>query len=189
MPGGQPVRTGPREHEDLRPENWYILPDALRRDLAAPFGPVYSSEELAKALKPDDFLLAVGDVVSLTLKQLGRTPRLFVCDYLTQRGEVDPTFELELGSWGEVSFNVRNPAGTITRQAWDAVKAGLWHTPSPVRILVDGEEDLLAIPCFLEAPVGARVLYGLPGKGVVMVEVTSAFHARVASLLARFIKE
>jgi uncharacterized protein (UPF0218 family) len=51
---------------------------------------------------------------------------------------------------------------------------------------VEGEEDLLGIPCFLEAPLGAKVLYGMPGKGVVVVEVTPVFQERVRALLARF---
>lgn len=193
---------------DLRPPRRYLLPEALRRELGAAFGPVVQSSELVAAIGHADIVLAVGDVVSLTLKTLGVTPRLFVCDYQTQRGLPDKKsgvgamaaaakdasnektlYELELGSWGELAFRVRNPAASITREAWDAIRLGLQHDEGPVRVVVEGEEDLLGIPCFLEAPVGSVVLYGMPNQGVVVVRVDAAFKAKVAALLARFTRE
>lgn len=173
---------------DPRPRVAYTLPDALRPELAAPFGPVLGTAELGELLTPQDVLVAVGDVVSLTLKQLGRTPVLFVCDFQTQRGEPDPRLEAELGSWGRRAFRVRNPAGQVTREAWDAIRLGLAADPAdaPVRVVVEGEEDLLGLPCFLEAPVGAKVLYGMPGKGVAVVEVNAPLRVRVQALLGRF---
>ncbi len=191
---------------DLRPAKRYVLPEALRKELAAPFGPILQSEQLKDHLAGVECVLAVGDVVSLTLKLLGLTPRLFVCDYQTQRGmpagraapgvktanlaaHESALYEMELGSWGDVAFSVRNPPATITRQAWDAIRIGLEHPDGPVRIFVEGEEDLLGIPCFLEAPDGAVVLYGMPNQGVVSVRVDAAFKERVAALLARFQRE
>jgi GTP-dependent dephospho-CoA kinase len=188
---------------DLRPAKRYVLPESLRKELAAPFGPILQSEDLSANLKDVACIIAVGDVVSLTLKILKITPRLFVCDYQTQRGmpagraaqgvktapmvsHETALYESELGSWGDISFTVRNPAASITRQAWDAVRIGLAAEEGPVRIHVEGEEDLLGIPCFLEAPDGAVVLYGMPNQGVVSVTVDAAFKARVAALLARF---
>ncbi|HUR60783.1 MAG TPA: DUF359 domain-containing protein [Candidatus Thermoplasmatota archaeon] len=187
---------------DMRPRTAYILPEPLRRELAAPFGPVLSTEQLGQQLTDSDVLVCVGDVVSLTIKELGLSPRLFVCDFQTQRGQADRMFEVELGSWGRLAFKVRNPAGQVTREAWDAIRLGMEYGagsaredgdvdedgdgPDPVRIFVEGEEDLLGLPCFLEAPLGAKVLYGMPGKGVVVVDVTPAFQDRVRALLTRF---
>lgn len=188
---------------DLRPAKRYVLPESLRKSLGTPFGPILQSEQLAAELKGTEIVLAVGDVVSLTLKLLGMTPRLFVCDYQTQRGvpsgsgtytkglvsNESALYETELGSWGDVSFTVRNPAGTITRQAWDAIRIGLNHPDGPVRVHVTGEEDLLGIPCFLEAPDGAVVLYGMPNQGVVVVRIDAALKVRVAAVLAKFDRE
>lgn len=184
---------------DVRPPHRYVLPDALRSELSKPLGPVVQTEDLKATLADVNVVVAVGDVVSLTLKHLGIEPLLFVCDYQTQRGSGGGAkgdkaheaqlYELELGSWGDRSFSVRNAAGTITRAAWDAIAIGLSAAKGPVRIHVEGEEDLLGIPCFLEAPVGAAVLYGMPNQGVVVVRVDAAFKARVAALLARFKRE
>ena len=183
------IATAAAAGVDLRPARRYVLPEALRKDLGKPFGPVVAGNDLAEALEGAAAVVAVGDVVSLTLKTLGVEPALFVCDFMTQRGTPDPTYERELGAWGTLAFRVRNPAASITREAWDAVRLGLQHTPGPVRIVVDGEEDLLGIPCFLEAPDGAVVLYGMPGQGVVVVEVDAALKRRVAEVLARFTRE
>ena len=63
---------------DLRPARRYVLPDALRKDLGKPFGPVVAGNGLAAAVADAGMLVAVGDVVSLTCKTLGLEPALFV---------------------------------------------------------------------------------------------------------------
>lgn len=166
-------------------EGWR-LPQALRPELARPFGPVVTTEQLRPLLADHATVLAVGDVVSLTLKRLGVTPKLFACDYQTQRGAPDPLFRAELGAWGTTELRVRNPAGELSTAAFAAVREALSRPDSPVRIVVEGEEDLLGIPCFLEAPQGAAVLYGMPGRGIVVVRVTDEIRQLAASLLERF---
>ena len=43
---------------------------------------------------------------------------------------------------------------------------------SPVRITVNGEEDLLVLPVCIHAPDNAIVMYGQPNEGLVLVEIT-----------------
>jgi GTP-dependent dephospho-CoA kinase len=161
------------------------LPEAMRAELARPFGPVVATERLREAVGAD-LVLAVGDVVSLTLKRLGIVPKLFVCDFQTQRSKPDPAFWAELGSWGTRELRVQNPAGHLRAAAFQAVREALADPAVPVRIVVEGEEDLLGIPCFLEAPLGAIVLYGMPGRGVAVVRVTPEVRAMAQGLLDRF---
>ena len=161
------------------------LPEALRPELARPFGPVVATEQLAAAVGTD-MVLAVGDVVSLTLKRLGIVPKLFVCDFQTQRSKPDPAFWSELGSWGTREIRVHNPPAQLRAAAFQAVRDALADPSAPVRIVVEGEEDLLGIPCFLEAPLGAIVLYGMPGRGVAVVRVTPEVRAMAQGLLDRF---
>jgi GTP-dependent dephospho-CoA kinase len=175
--------VGPHQ-VDLWPRDRYVLPDALRGELAGAFGPVVQTEELVDRIPPGAPLAAVGDVVSRTLHDLGITPRFFVCDYQTQRGGIDPEHQRILGAWGDREVRVINPAATVTRDAWTVIRDA-WHADGTTRILVDGEEDLLGIPAFLEAPDGARVLYGAPGRGIVVVTVDAAFKQRVADLVGR----
>ncbi|HLF16007.1 MAG TPA: GTP-dependent dephospho-CoA kinase family protein, partial [Candidatus Thermoplasmatota archaeon] len=113
-------------------------------------------------------------------------PRLIVCDYRTRRGAPSAAYRAALGSWGTQEIRVANQAGALTREAWDAVRDALGRPPPhPVRIVVDGEEDLLGIPCFLEAADGTSVLYGMPRQGVVVARVDAAFKAKVRRIVAR----
>lgn len=140
---------------------------------------------LKAALAGDGPVLLVGDVVSLACKRLGVKPKAFIVDYHTQRKAEEKEWRAELGTWGRMGLSVRNAAGTITREAWDAVRKALWLPESPVRIAVEGEEDLLGIPCFLEAPLGAKVAYGMPGQGACVVTVTADVKATAADLVRR----
>ena len=130
-------------------------------------------------------ILSVGDVVSMTLHDLGITPQLFVCDYKTQRGDDSDEYRRVLGAWGDVEHHVKNPAAQVTLQAWDAVGAALQNHAAPVRIVVEGEEDLLGLPSIALAPEGAVMLYGMPNQGVVFCRVTAALQAKVGALLAQ----
>lgn len=212
-PAGDPVGA----RKDLRPRRAYGLTDELRHELALPLGPVYTTAMLPTALRDATMAVAIGDVVSLTLLELGLAPRIFACDFKTQRGTavvrehhpvldsgtsmpktettapsggfVPPPamhYRTQLTRWGTEVIQARNPAGSITREAWDAVrKAFASKTPGPVRLEIDGEEDLLGIPAILEAPDGTAVLYGLPGQGVVVVKVDAAMRKRAEDIVAR----
>ena len=67
-------------------------------------------------------------------------------------------------------INVRNPPGTISNKAWEAVCQAS-KDDDTVAILVDGEEDLLALPAIICSPSGSLVVYGQPHKGIVLVRV------------------
>lgn len=171
---------------DLRPPRRYLLPDELRSAVAGGYGTLLQTEDVAEHLDGRAPVAAVGDVVSMTLRDLSISPRVFVCDYRTRRGEHDAAYERALGAWGDIERRVENPAGTITRAAWDAVRDGFAAPAgSTTRIVVEGEEDLLGIPCFLECPLGGVVCYGRPGKGFVAVDITPDFQETVRMLVGR----
>ena len=58
-------------------------------------------------------------------------------------------------------------------------------TRKPARVLVNGEEDLLAIPAIIFAPEGSSLFYGQPGQGIVMVTVDTAAKLRSRAILKR----
>jgi uncharacterized protein (UPF0218 family) len=173
---------------DLRPVTRYRLPAGLRDSFSEDFGPIVADDDIAAAFSSNDLIIAVGDIVSMDLQQRDIEPRIFVCDYKTHRDEENPEFRDALSDWGDKEIQVMNPAGTITRKAWSAIQTGLARE-GITRIVVNGEEDLLGIPAFLEAPDGAKVIYGSPGKGAVIVEVNAALRKRVLAILAKFEKE
>jgi len=87
----------------------------------------------------------------------------------------------------ERTYRVRNPAGVVTKEAWDAVKEALQHTEAV--IYVDGEEDLLAIPAILESPDKAFVVYGQPSRGVVVVTASPEAKHEVREMMNRMTEE
>jgi uncharacterized protein (UPF0218 family) len=54
---------------------------------------------------------------------------------------------------------------------------------SPVRLIVNGEEDLLVLPVCIHAPENSIVLYGQPNKGLVLVQITTEIRNKAQTLL------
>ena len=154
------------------------LPDALRADLKEPWGPVFEDAEslLAEAGTP---LVAVGDVVTYHIEQFGRTPDVVIVDHKTERSAVDANVREAVGT---PAISVENPAAALTDDLLSALREAI-ASSDPVRILVDGEEDLAALPAIVAAPDGASVVYGQPGEGMVLVRVTPETRERAVAFL------
>jgi uncharacterized protein (UPF0218 family) len=162
------------------------LPSDLRGAFKQPFGPVYTDATalLSDAGRP---VIAVGDVVTYHLRAAGHHPAVSVIDGRTEREAVDAEIRQALSD-PDNRLNVQNDPGTLeepllTALADTVTTAG--GDADPVTIVVDGEEDLATLPAVLVAPVGATVVYGQPGKGMVRVAVTPASRSEMRSLLER----
>jgi uncharacterized protein (UPF0218 family) len=57
--------------------------------------------------------------------------------------------------------------------------------PRPVKVIVDGEEDMLALPIISIAPQETFVLYGQPLEGMVIVNVNPEMQAKAKNLMER----
>jgi GTP-dependent dephospho-CoA kinase len=127
-------------------------------------------------------ITTVGDVVSRETLATGIQVGLRIVDQMTLRKNIGP-FEIK----AERTYKVRNPAGLITSEAWDAIKEALQHREAV--IFVDGEEDLLAIPAILESPDNAFVVYGQPSQGLVVVTASAETKQRVREMKNRMTEE
>ena len=162
----------------------YTLPEELRPILAKPLGRVFDSEQakssdFARLAKISPMVITVGDRVADTLEASGRTPDVHVIDGVERRSRRELP---------DVPFKrlvkVRNPAGTLTPEAIKGMRSA-FTGKMPARVLVDGEEDLLAMVAIAMAPSGVVVFYGQPGVGVVAVKVDTVSRARNRSILAK----
>ena len=124
----------------------------------------------------------VGDVVSRETMATGIAVNLRIVDQMTLRRSISPV-EIK----AEQTYRVRNPAGVITRQAWDAIREALQHREAV--IFVDGEEDLLAIPAILESPDNAFIVYGQPSRGLVVVTASPVTKHEVREMMNRMTEE
>lgn len=159
------------------------LPTHLRDELKDPLGEVHADvTALLDGL--DGPIVAVGDVVSYHCELSGRSADVAIVDGRTKRSAVDPDVERTLAASDAVRMAAVNPPGTLTRSLLEALVKAL-ERPESVMIEVEGEEDLAALPAVRAAPVGAHVLYGQPGEGMVHVPVDAEHRDRVRSLLER----
>jgi len=179
-----PSNDGPDGDESLdsRSDSHLILPDDLRSELKQPFGPIETdAETLLESVSGP--LVAVGDVVTYHLLEAGRPPDVAIVDERTERETVDESIRQTVAD--EPQFEVTNPPATIAEPAVRAFCEAL-AADGPTTILVDGEEDLLALPAIVAAPTGATVVYGQPGEGMVCVTVTDEISSEVRRLLEGF---
>lgn len=152
------------------------VPEDKRQIFKEPIGSELKESELIK--HHDTKIITVGDVVSLTMRRNGIRPILSVYDGYTERHEMTDFAALVEG---ERKVTVNNPAGTITDELEGAVRNAL-TTGKTDLIRVDGEEDLALMPCILYAPEGAEVVYGWPGKGMMIVSTDDVTRKRVEEL-------
>ncbi|OLE90712.1 MAG: hypothetical protein AUF79_09060 [Crenarchaeota archaeon 13_1_20CM_2_51_8] len=87
----------------------------------------------------------------------------------------------------KTTYHVRNPAGVITLESWEAIKRAMKDDDAV--ILVDGEEDLLALPSIVECPTNSLVLYGQPSQGLVVVDASPDVKNEASLILGRMIRE
>jgi uncharacterized protein (UPF0218 family) len=158
------------------------LPVEMREDLKAPLGPIYTDtdELLAEAGDP---IVAVGDIVTYHLLEADRRPDVAIVDGKTKRERVEREVLDAIDGFDD-RIDVVNPQSTITDDLLEALASAVGRSASTV-IVVDGEEDLAAIPAVLAVPEGGSIVYGQPDEGMVLVSISDETRARCRDLLER----
>ena len=161
----------------------YKLPEDLRVELKKPWGRLIPNNEISKqrlleASTDAKLIVTVGDATSENLSRLTLHPDIYVIDCKEKRCVRQPP---KLKAKSEI--RVKNPAGCISEEAIEGVlKARLLE--KPVKILVEGEEDLLALIFFAAYPEGTALFYGQPNEGVVAARVEH-YREKAAYVLKR----
>ncbi len=172
--------TGP-ESDDTG-DQLLVLPDDLRHELKEPMGPVETDADvLLEAV--DGPLIAVGDVVTYHFLQAGRAPDVAVVDERTKRSAVDE--EIRETVTESTNLEAVNPPAELSAEMIETLREAM-TSDEPTTILVDGEEDLVALPAIVAAPEGASVVYGQPDEGMVHVKVSDEHRTEMRALLERF---
>lgn len=159
------------------------LPENIRDQLKIPFGTLIQEQEttkenILKHIPRDSFVISVGDATTEKLVGFGIVPSLQIVDAQEKR------IKRELPRAGEINTNLSctNPAGEITDQSIEIIRQGLNSKP-PVRIVVNGEEDLLVIPVCIHAPENAIIAYGQPNEGLVIIRLNDKIKKKTKSIL------
>ena len=127
-------------------------------------------------------LVSVGDVCTATLLDMGIIPDIALVDGFTKRTELEDKVDL---SPFDALIGAKNPPGQITPSLIVSIEAAL-HNDQTTCIEVSGEEDLAPIIIHLLAPLGTNVVYGQPGKGVVIRHTDNHAKLECRSILNRF---
>ncbi|MBI4009555.1 pantetheine-phosphate adenylyltransferase [Candidatus Roizmanbacteria bacterium] len=211
-----------------------LLPKNMRDELRRPLGRVIKGSEnrlgqaAGKALHYINILkcpmvIAVGDIVTMSLLKIGFNPDVKIIDLRSRREEINDSnqnflaselasrrpsrpFAPSSASESEVSLRrslaqtstrfenfdfhlTKNKASTINIAATERIKKSFNNflkTQKKQLIVIKGEEDLLALPAILFAPLGSLVLYGQWNLGVVMVEVIEKKKKEIERILKKF---
>ena len=87
---------------------------------------------------------------------------------------------------GNDNKEVDNPPSTISDSLWKAIESS-FSNKNNTRITVKGEEDLAALAVISLAPKGAKVIYGMPDRGMVVVDVNQQEKKRANNFLKRML--
>jgi uncharacterized protein (UPF0218 family) len=163
----------------------YRLTPELRKKLKKPIGTLLrgSFNETMKKLKDlvekenPPMIVSVGDSVSKNLTENDMFPKLSIVDNKVMRKRIQP-----IALTADKTLYVKNPPGTITDEALATIQEALEHNRR-VKIVVDGEEDLLTLATVLYAPENSFVVYGQPLEGIVVVKVTEQKKKEITEVL------
>ncbi len=158
------------------------LPDSLREQLKIPLGILLPENQVDKKnvkefLSDDSYLITVGDRTTEKMIDFELIPSLQIIDGQEKRKKREPP---KLQNATELIID--NPAAEITPQSIDLIKKA-FTMKSPVRITVNGEEDLLVLPVCIHAPDNSVVMYGQPNEGLVITRITPEIRNKAQALL------
>ena len=160
-----------------------LLPENLRNELKTPLGkliPNSSSEKenYIRSVYSEKVVITVGDATSELLLGMGLIPLLHIIDGQEKRQKRS----LPLADSFNTELNVKNNPGEISPESFNLLKTIFEESP-PIRLVVDGEEDLLVLPVCLFAPENSVVMYGQPNEGLVIIEITDEIREKVQKIV------
>tara|TARA_Y100001934_G_scaffold85271_1_gene105955 strand:- start:1979 stop:3040 length:1062 start_codon:yes stop_codon:yes gene_type:complete len=162
-----------------------ILNEDVELSLKTPFGQLIEGDESDPKLAMREVLsrisdstgpiIAVGDVTVKALQDLGRSADIALIDGMTKRQKWDGSSEIDKGLFDTV-LRCSNPPGKITPELYrcciEAISkfgyGGGEDKSQSTLIVIDGEEDLAPLIIHPLTSLGSVILYGQPGKGVVI---------------------
>ena len=135
----------------------------------------------------DEYIITVGDICTIKINEQVRMPNLSIIDFKTKRDSpLSSEQKSIMDQIGEKIINVNNNAGTISDELWNAIEVAI-SDKVKTRINVEGEEDLATLAAISLANLGAKVIYGMPDKGMVVVDVNQRSKKRANSFLERML--
>jgi len=159
------------------------LPENIRNELKTPLGKLIldsssEKENYIRSVYSKKVIITVGDATSELLIGMGLIPLLHIIDGQEKRMKRSPPLADSINT----ELTVKNNPGEISPESFDLIKS-IFEQKPPIRLLVDGEEDLLVLPVCLFAPENSVVMYGQPNEGLVIAEITDELRDKVQKIV------
>ena len=107
-----------------------------------------------------------------------------IIDFKIKRNRYSDEIKNVIQSFGKKRVIIKNPPKCISNDLWLAIESAYYNIgKDTLRIEIEGEEDLAALPAILLAPRDVTIIYGLPNKGVVIVKAVEKNKRKVKEIL------
>lgn len=183
---GEPISSTRVRGHTIDENGKLVMPEELRTLLKKPMGELLKTKEeihahfAAQQGKP---VITVGDVSTKEAVGYGLRPVLAIIDLHVAREPYQPLASYDFGD--TPIEHVHSGPGFISVEVRERIK--LWaQKREPLVLVVDGEEDLLALPAIANVPDGGVVYYGQPGEGLVAVPAAEGYRKKALDILAQF---
>lgn len=153
-----------------------MILDPTKLDLLKePFGTLVKDTEVSielitEKLKKAPKVIAVGDTTTEKLVGFGFVPDISVTDCKEKRVIKTSKFEYPV----DKTIHLQNKPGELSEQVVLEVRKLILANAYDIKIrmLIDGEEDLVALPFLMYSPNDWVICYGQPNEGLVIVRVS-----------------
>jgi cytidyltransferase-like protein len=167
---------------------------AAETHLKTPSGTPYKgpeeNPEVAMSVVLDDLssldgpLIAVGDVTARVMLELDTVPDLALIDGQTKRMALNEDETVDASHF-PVQMAASSPAGLLTPNLLEQLEHAL-RAEEACLLTVDGEEDMAPLYLHLLAPLGAVIVFGMPGWGLMVQRTSLAMKERCRTILNAF---
>jgi hypothetical protein len=159
------------------------LPEKFREQLKIPLGKLLLDKETTKEnilnhIPTGSYIISVGDATTEKLLNYDIVPSLQIVDAQEKRTKRETPSSIGI----KTKLYCDNQAGEISEQSIEEIKRA-FKAESPVRITVNGEEDLLVLPVCIHAPDDAIIMYGQPNEGLVILRINKEIRNKVHTIL------
>ena len=142
--------------------------------LKEPFGLLIKENEVTKTkiyafINESVKIVTVGDTTTQKFIEFGYTPDLSIIDNKEKRKTKSNKLELQV----DKIIYCENRPGELNIQVMDLIKKITSIKFNKIQIIIEGEEDLIALPLFMYSPNKWTIFYGQPNEGLVMVEMNN----------------
>ncbi|MEW6528692.1 MAG: DUF359 domain-containing protein [Candidatus Micrarchaeota archaeon] len=159
----------------------FIVPKEMRKELKKPLGTLMQLGEFIEKYGKMK-IIAVGDIVTISLLERGIKPFLAVYDFRTMRVDLEKKEKKKIKNSYFEFCSAQNQPGTINEELEKVAKKLIKKGGA---LFIDGEEDLSTLVFMKIAPKDCIIVYGQPNKGVVAITCNKKSKKLAASFLKK----